>query len=137
MSDLIPLPKPKMSACEVIDFVVDYYGADLSRRSVAAGERRRCLYNGAHGRHCAFALFVENPQDLIEGESCCEQDEACMRVEVRKLGASDAYFWLELQQLHDEDLNWDSSALNGLSQQGNATVAKLKADYAHLTADES
>lgn len=123
MRELVPLPKPVMSTHDVIDFVASYYGQDLSRRSVGNG---KCYYNGPNGCQCAFALFVANPEVLIEQSSCSQQHNAVLRDEVKHLGArsTHARFWVEVQNLHDSNANWH--APEGLSAAGRAYVANLK-----------
>ena len=128
---MIPLPKPKMSAVDVVDFVVEYFSADPARRSlnphvgVLCGAR--CLYCGEGGRLCAFALFVRETDlcHLVENESASENlciHGVLLRPEVEHLSFF-GHFWDEVQVLHDSDCMWDN---RGLTPVGEAHYRRVR-----------
>lgn len=122
---MIELPKPVMTPHDVIDFVVDYFGADTQRRSRNA--RGQCVYRGLEGRLCAFALFVSNPEALIEQcSSHMQLAPVRLREEVQHLPHLQSHrnFWLDVQVLHDRNFYWRSEG--GLTESGVSFVQELK-----------
>ena len=145
MNIMIPpeqqLPKERMSYLDALDFVVSYYGSDVSRRSLVPGATKgpNCLYNGPDGRHCAVALMIV-PEDrckLTELEPPCHVfKDARLRPEVAHLNPTGANndpqgggFWVSLQDLHDGNLFW---CLAGLTEEGKDEVERLKRKYGGL-----
>lgn len=122
---MIELPKPVMTPHDVIDFVVDYFGADTERRS--RNEGGLCAYRGTRGRLCAFALFVSNPEALVERIGSSAQSESVrLRAEVQHLPYLQSHrnFWLDVQCLHDRSFYWRPSG--GLTESGVQFVQELK-----------
>lgn len=127
---MIELPKPVMTPHDVIDFVVDYFGADTQRRSLNAGGQ--CVYRGVGERLCAFALFVSNPEALIEHVGSSAQSESVrLRAEVQHLPYRQSHrnFWLDVQCLHDRSFYWQPSG--GLTDTGAKFVHHLKTRWSN------
>jgi len=116
----------RLTAVEIINETVEFYSADVTRRSVENGY---CAYAGTKGRKCAYARCwrdgVWKPE--YEGKAVTNgllplPDEL---VEERYKGHSNG-FWDELQNLHDLSINWNS---NGLSNCGKENVRILLEKY--------
>ncbi len=125
---MIPLPKPKMSAVDVVDFVVAYFSADPDRRSLNPGNEA-CLYRGKGGRLCAFALFVHETalDHLVEGLSAVENldvQKVRLRPEVEHLRSFDR-LWDSVQHLHDADCMWDNCGLTSVGEAQRCHVRHL------------
>lgn len=127
---MIPLPKPKMSAVDVVDFVVAYFSADPDRRSLNHGnEACRCLYRGKDGRLCAFALFVHETDlgHLVENMSAVENldlQKVRLRPEVEHLRSFER-LWDGVQYLHDTDCMWDNCGLTPVGEAQRYHVRRL------------
>ena len=119
-----------MTPMDVIDFVVEFYGSDLANRALT--QRGSPKYVNSAGKRCAFALFVDNPEILIDGTSPAHQHfDLRLRQEVRHLSVLDSHrrFWFELQSLHDTDEYWDKAAGRGLTPAGENFVRMLRAAW--------
>lgn len=125
---MIPLPKPKMSAVDIVDFVAEYFGSDPSKRSLNPNYHGitddptscRCLYCGPDGRQCAFALFVtdEDRPKLREGKMA-SNNLRCgrkLRPEVEHLEPF-TKFWDRLQDLHDVESYWNTEGFTDRGKQ--------------------
>ena len=136
---MIALPKEHMTTHDVIDFVVEHYGADpQGRRSVEKGPYTlRCVYDSPDGRQCAFRIFCRDEDARFVNESRSEDDEdpnagwllehasnILLRPEVQGL-VGKLSFWDDIQGLHDEEQYWDL-VQGGLSEKGKLAVHKLK-----------
>lgn len=116
---------------EIIDETVAAYNAN-NRASDGGG---RCYYiHYSTGAMCAVGRCCEAPQSewfgawtslranaLQHSEPfTSSQREALLKPEYR---GHSAFFWLELQELHDEDRHWNES---GLTESGQAYVAAMR-----------
>jgi hypothetical protein len=126
-----------MSAVDVVDFVVEYFGSDPSRRSLnphytGQEHETRCLYRGPEGRRCAFAIFVaeDEVEALREGRQASDNlhGSGRLRPEVEHL-ARKTEFWDRLQCLHDTKSYWNAE---GFTDHGKLECEMLRA-YAAST----
>lgn len=144
-----PVLKAGMTAAQLIDAIVAYYGVDpAARRSMNEG-KTSCRYNGADGCHCAFYWMVKDPTILNAMDFVGSGNTAkniitdhgfqCLKEEVRHLPeANPAYntdaqqftyrlqFWQEIQNLHDFSQNW---GVTGLTEAGESFVRRIKRQY--------
>lgn len=111
---------------EIIKETVEYYSADVSRRSISYSGK--CMYNGPEGKQCAFARCAEAIDEEYEEWNANEVLEnkgiETLKPEYRHI--IDVYFWNELQYLHDNCSNWDE---NGLTEDGKVFVKGLIHKY--------
>jgi hypothetical protein len=117
----------RLTAVEIINETVEFYSADVTRRSVENGY---CAYAGTKGRKCAYARCwrdgVWTPE--YEGKGPCSPQIPVpdALVEERYRGHS-PFFWSSLQRLHDVP-NWNET---GLNEAGVLYVEKLKSDVSN------
>lgn len=130
-----PLPDKIMTTDDVVDYVVELFGADPSRRSVARSESRQrsCVYNGPGGRCCAFAVFVE-PElrgTLTEKTGAANNMRVAKAPLLRKQvqHITNGAFWNLVQCLHDVTAYWSDQ---GLTQKGLEFAQHIKKEFAHL-----
>lgn len=115
-----------MTAIEIIEETANFY--NLGNRSTSAF---RCLYNGPDNKKCAFARMCIDPTSLTEGISVSISGARSLFESMEKLqeALKPEYrgypldFYFQLQQLHDNDINWNDT---GLSKIGQIAVQKLK-----------
>lgn len=125
-----------MTEIEVIDFTVEHFQNNPrslgSYKNIVTGlEISGCVYNGENGEHCAFALFCENPKDLIEGRRASMlliDETARLKPEVSHIRDK---FWSDLQGLHDSDEYWSGvkGQVQSLSLMGENKVKDMKKMY--------
>lgn len=107
---------------EIINETVEYYSEDVSRR--ATNDKGRCEYY-INGKMCAFGRCMINPQfkyvsdDPTLGIKNVDQDPL-LKKEYR---GHENEFWVDLQNLHDNQYHWDKG---GLTEFGQKYVEKLK-----------
>lgn len=120
----------KMTAKEIVDYVVNYYSPDPARlRSTSCDGG--CMYNNIDGKHCAFAL-------------CCKPEMVCHLKENKVAGyhtddnmsldyllreefhGYNYEFWNGIQLIHDLDYNWDEY---GLSERGREYADSIVSRY--------
>lgn len=112
---------------EIIDETIAAYVK--SNRAVTSSGH--CSYiDPETGNQCAVGRCCEAPQDDWNGNWTTlrvsgrqlevAEREALLKPEYR---GKPAFFWMNLQFLHDDDGNWTAS---GLSKQGQTLVAELR-----------
>lgn len=126
---------------DIIDETVAFYSANPSRRSTTSSG---CHYHGPNNRQCAFARYVtpetQPTLDILEGKTasyCLNPDGTnnspiCPPVQLLPDVAhftAKAYFWNDLQHLHDTESYWITT---GLSGEGQARVNQLKLIYSNV-----
>mgnify|MGYP001560578689 CR=1 FL=1 len=121
----------RMTAVEIIDDVVKFYGKDpVNRRSA---DNFKCMYNHTDGkRHCAvgryFTLEYKSDPVFDSFDSVFGLNNRYGSIDkllIEKVRGHDMILWQDLQMLHDEALYWDENN-GGLSKDGTKFVAKLK-----------
>lgn len=119
----------RLTRIDIIKETVDFYSQDpVNRRSIDEEEPEMCLYNSSNGKQCAFARYVEEPEDCIERKNASdllEKKVITLKKGVRHL-KEDLYFWNNLQYLHDDEENWTKT---GLSTEGEGEVNRLLEKY--------
>lgn len=126
----VKIPKV-LTVSEVLDMVVEYYGADPeARRSLNEGGD--CCYCGPDGKHCAVALFAKGKRkDLGEHEDESVSDiwkhlpKRMTKIKVKD-GAEAWRFWSAVQSLHDLNENWTAK---GLSEAGREALEDIREDF--------
>ena len=119
------------SKIEIINETVEFYGADLGRRSVTS-DGRSCMYNSPNGNHCAFARCVSNPSVLMgyEGKSIFGLSENNVELFLKdEYKGHNIGFWFDIQGLHDYNPNWNLIEGKGLSDEGEQKFKKLIEKY--------
>lgn len=127
----------KKTYTDVIKETAEFYGADpKGRRSISPakdlqGNPGHCMYVGPGGRRCAFARCVAPGQEaelaMHEGSPArCALSGGCASEYAIRLAPEyehlvTAYFWDELQTLHDTAGFWDLEK-GGLSHAGQRYV---------------
>lgn len=121
-----------MTTLEIINETVEYYSKDTSRR--AATKQGACFYfQISTGNMCAVGRCAILPEELDNSLFTTANiflfrkleisDEELFKPEYR---GHSVEFWIDLQRLHDNNLNWNES---GLSPRGKEQVVILKAKY--------
>jgi hypothetical protein len=117
----------RLTALEIIEETIEFYSADITRRSIKNGI---CVYAGEDGTKCAYSrcwkegVWKEEYEDRNpKHEFMPKPDEL---VDERYKGHS-AKFWLELQRLHDNNSHWNET---GLTENGKIYVDGLKTSWA-------
>ena len=122
---------------QILDETVKYYSEDLSRR--ALDENFMCLYKTPHGNMCAVGRCMRDDapfEDLntqgeltsleifrnVEVEEQDEKLDTLLKDEYRGVNMT---FWMSLQSLHDQSLNWEG---RGLSRMWSAKLNQIKSD---------
>jgi hypothetical protein len=130
-----------MTELELLEDTVKYYSEDTRRRAIVKKESgiTECWYTTDDGKHCAVGRWLQpNYQntDWIDNEGCSADDlingtsAAYDRYEIDELFVEEVrnipdWFWMDLQQLHDDDVFWDK---DGLTEAGVKRVDELRQD---------
>ena len=118
-----------------MDYVVEFFGADPSRRSVAwsPSGQRSCVYNGPGGRCCAFAVFVETElRGTLTERTAASNNMRFAKVPLLRKQLqhiTNGVFWNLVQSLHDISAYWSAQ---GLAQEGLKFAQHIKKEFAHL-----
>lgn len=117
-----------MTKHEILDKIASSYTG--KNRSVTPSGLS-CLYKGAQGKECAFAMMVkeESKNKLLEGigasnlfaDKCITQDDLKPEYQGHSLE-----FYNSCQLLHDCLEYWDTT---GLSKSGESALILLKEEY--------
>lgn len=118
---------------EIINETVDFYSADILRRSVGGGWGG-CKYNHENGNHCAVGRVLlpkyHEQGTKLKGNSngiglfMDEQDIKSLDVVLqKKYRGHEIGFWRKLQNLHDEGNYWE---IGGLTLLGKEYVEEIK-----------
>lgn len=125
-----------MTTDDVVDYVVEFFGTDPSRRSVGVvNGAHSCWYNGPGGRCCAFAIFVkpELRESLVEASGAFYNIKSSkaplLREQVQHI--DHPLFWARVQALHDHNENWSAK---GITQIGLARAQLIKNEFQLLNA---
>jgi len=114
----------KLTALEIIEETIEFYSADITRRSI---KDNKCAYAGDRGTKCAYSRCWKEGVWKEEYEGSNPFNNKMPRpdelVEERYKGHS-AAFWFDLQRLHDDAMFWNQT---GLTDAGKKYVEKLKA----------
>ena len=107
-----------LSASQIIDHVVNHF----SKNPRSLDKWGSCVYNGADGSRCAFAILCSNPEELPEGYILWD----IARIKPEFDGYSKD-FYRDIQRLHDRGDNWIKTETgNELTQMGIEKVKELK-----------
>ena len=119
---------------EIINETVNFYSADISRRSVSNDGFGGCKYNHANGNHCAVGRVLlpkyhkqgtkmkgnTNGIGIFMGEQNIKSLDVVLQKQYR---GHETSFWRGLQNLHDEGNYWK---IGGLTERGKKYVEELK-----------
>ena len=137
-----------MTKLELLEDTVKYYSEDTSKRAVVkcTGGATECMYTTANGQHCAVGRWLQpnyKNTDWIDNQGCSaddllngwkddgykyEEDELF----VEGVRGIPAWFWMDLQQLHDSDVYWNK---DGLTEAGIEKVNELREDIKTITGE--
>lgn len=121
---------------KVLDDTAQDYNS--SNRSIKEGTRWTCLYCGPDGKFCAAGRLFVNPWILEETNWAHTESffDIINSINNKKLILKPEYqygrsflsdeFILDLQELHDEEMNWCEDGLS--SPKGFAAYNKIKKD---------
>ena len=137
-----------MTKLELLEDTVKYYSIDTSRRAVVKLESgaTECMYTTDDGQHCAVGRWLQpnykntkwvdnegcSADDLISGISGNNYQYEVDELFVKGVRHIPAWFWMDLQQLHDNDGFWDK---DGLTEEGVEQVDKLREDIKVITGE--
>lgn len=115
-----------MTAIEIIDETVEYYSANINRRSVDF--RGVCVYRSTEGNHCAVGRCMTKSSLHKYGESTMTPYDfkALDALLYKRYQGQPIELWDDLQSIHDYEGNWDE---NGLSAEGIIIVDNIKKRY--------
>lgn len=122
-----------LTPIQVIDLVVETYVKHPENRSTAPVNEGKysCLYNGPEGKHCAFAMFVANPEVLHETERApyqLEKKPVILKPEVAHITCPK--FWGDVQCIHDGYIyNMEDYLALGFSNPRNRLFDEMKEEY--------
>lgn len=108
-----------MTEEEIVLETIKYYRTHP--RSLSESTAGGCRYIGPNGERCAFSRCCTAKSQFVEGDACDRQPEARLQ---RKYKGHPIDFWLDLQSLHDDALNWHPNPHGGsdLSEFGKGEV---------------
>jgi len=136
-----------MTKLELLEDTVKYYSEDTSRRAVVKGRvTTECMYTTDDGQHCAVGRWLQpnyqntkwvdnegcSADDLINGISDNNHQYEVDDLFVEGVRHIPAWFWMDLQQLHDNDVFWDK---DGITQAGVEKVDELREDIKVITGE--
>lgn len=119
---------------EIINETVDFYSADISRRSINVGTNIGCAYNHESGNHCAFGRYMK-PKYQEQGPKLAGNTSTVGTLldaqKVKKVDSllqpqyhgHDITFWRKLQRLHDTSYYWQEG---GLTEIGKDYLIEIK-----------
>jgi hypothetical protein len=110
-----------LTKIQIIDKTVEFYSNNPRSLSINSSQ---CLYNGPNGEKCAFSRCCTEDSSFNEGESSNLQDGANLLPQYSHIPYHDQ-FWMDLQEFHDTEANWDK----GLTDTGLNRLNKLKEKY--------
>lgn len=131
-----------LTALEIIDETAEYYKADTSRRGKK--EKSGCTYYTIKGDHiimCAVGrcmtekyreVYMDNGdaadtiKPVIDSEYPADTHGGIDFALQPQYHGQIINFWMDLQDFHDTDSNWDD---NGLTISGNFKLGFLKEKY--------
>lgn len=133
-----------MTKLELLENTVKYYSEDTSRRAVVKckGGATECMYTTDKGNHCAVGRWLQDnykttdwyqntgcsADDLLNGYTDGSYESVQYEVDdlfIEGVRHIPAWFWMDLQQLHDNDAFWDK---DGLTEAGVEKVDELRED---------
>jgi hypothetical protein len=121
----------RLTKLQIIDETVEYYSADVSRRSI--GEDG-CMYKSPNGNMCAVGRCIEESklQSIITTKSNGSGAYTLFNVYgtdilKEKYRGHEVSFWDDLQGFHDNPINWDN---DGITEDGLRRASELKELYA-------
>ena len=130
-----------MTKLELLEDTVKYYSEDTSRRAVVKEENgsTECMYTTDEGQHCAVGRWLQDEYkttDWTDNTGCSAEDLLNYTGSLHRPYEPDelfvegvehipAWFWMNLQQLHDNDVFWDK---DGLTEAGVEKVDELRED---------
>ena len=125
-----------MTKLELLEDTVKYYSIDTSRRAVVKLESgaTACRYTTDDGQHCAVGRWLQpnyKNTKWVDNEGCSADDllkDSWYEVDdlfIEGVRHIPAWFWMDLQQLHDNDVFWDK---DGLTEAGVEKVDELRED---------
>lgn len=129
-----------MTKLELLEDTVKYYSIDTSRRAVVKLEygATECMYTTDDGQHCAVGRWLQpnykntdwtnnigcSADDLLRDTGVIQPYEPD-ELFVEEVQHIPAWFWMDLQQLHDNHVFWDK---DGLTEAGVEKVDELRED---------
>ena len=117
---------------EIIQETVNYYSTDPSRRATEIrNDRLSCVYQTKDGRNCALGRYLINPLDeglrnYAANSLFFEDNPESFYILKPEARIEDRYFWIDVQDLHDESKYWTET---GLSEDGKLYVTRLLEKY--------
>jgi len=120
-----------MTAFDIINETIEYYGQDVSRRSV---QKSNCYFlNINTGNRCAVGRCLLDsailpPMDCMQDIGTLLLLNKCTLDEIlqEKYRGHPTSFWKDLQELHDMDSHWFR---NGLTECGESFVSGMLISY--------
>ena len=118
--------KPKMTKHEIINETIEFYSADISRRSTNPVSNLGCAYNFENGNHCAVGRVLlpkyQKQGTKLLGNTAVistlileQKVKSVDELLLPKYRGHDVRFWRKLQCLHDRGFYWQDG---GLTDQG-------------------
>jgi hypothetical protein len=130
-----------MTKLELLEDTVKYYSEDTSRRAVVKlkSGATECMYTTDDGQHCAVGRWLQpsyqntgwtdndkcSADDLLNGCNVNDYRYEADDLFVEGVRHIPAWFWMDLQQLHDNNVFWDK---DGLTEAGVEKVDELRED---------
>jgi hypothetical protein len=121
---------------EIINETVEFYSADISRRSIEGNVSigNGCKYNHENGNHCAVGRLLlpkyqkqgTNLKGNANGISAFMDYQKIKKLDKalqKQYQGHKVLFWRDLQNLHDESKHWE---VGGLTEIGKEFVEELK-----------
>ena len=112
---------------DILEDTIEYYSDDPSEtRAAYDGD---CVYTDADGRHCAVGRYMKKEFQTRGFYANSGQSVTSLAADVDSylvsnvLGLSE-HFWQSLQELHDNDGNWNYDT--GLSEHGKNMYNTIK-----------
>jgi hypothetical protein len=115
----------KQEMLRILEDTISFYGEDPKRRSIESifeTGSTICKYNASNGRHCAIARLIPELDRNLLPEACSASDQKILVVLEKYYPNIPNEFFCKLQNIHDNDLNWDE---NGLSFRGQDNVESI------------
>jgi len=112
---------------DILEDTIEYYSDDPTEtRASYDGD---CVYTDSDGRHCAVGRYMREEFQTTEFYANQGQSVKSLAADIdtyldsKVIGLAEN-FWQSLQELHDNDTNWNDDA--GLSEHGKNMYNSLK-----------
>ena len=112
---------------DILEDTIEYYSDDpCETRAADDGE---CVYTDANGRHCAVGRYMKPEFQTTGFYANSGQSVGSMAADIDSYLVSNVlglpeHFWQSLQELHDNNNNWNLDT--GLSEHGKNMYISLK-----------